>query len=304
LSNEFIALALRSDVASTVQIAVLLVLADAANADGVCWPSVDHLAEASRAGRSTVLRVLAEFEEDGYLTRRRRRAQSSVYTLNRERLSRKSRSGTSQSETSQSETPKVPERDRSIGTPKGTQKRPKSKTAKKAVEEHPDARKLCDRLVELMVANKCKKPTIGKAWLDAARLLLTKDGRTFEDALSVLEWSQANTFWRGNIESMPTFREKYDRLRLAAEGRGELKAPAPRLDSADAVRSWLKDEWRAGRTSEIERRTGLRYALPDLPLNTRGAEAAAAFYAEHARNWITEHVDELVSRMTRKVDAA
>jgi hypothetical protein len=81
-----------------------------------------------------------------------------------------------------------------------------------------DVEALCSRLVELMVSNGCAAPTITKAWRTSARLLLDRDARPLADALRVLEWSQQSEFWRSNIQSLPTFREKYDRLRLQRDG--------------------------------------------------------------------------------------
>jgi hypothetical protein len=74
---------------------------------------------------------------------------------------------------------------------------------------------LCRRLAELMLANDPKAKTYpeSKSWLDAARLLVDSDGRHFEEALAVLEWSQQDEFWRTNVLSMPTFRKQYPRLR-------------------------------------------------------------------------------------------
>lgn len=80
----------------------------------------------------------------------------------------------------------------------------------------PDVDALCTRLVELMVANGCKPPEITKAWRDSARLLLDRDGRDFDKAIALLEWSQAHPFWHTNILSMPTFRKQYERMRLQA----------------------------------------------------------------------------------------
>jgi hypothetical protein len=75
---------------------------------------------------------------------------------------------------------------------------------------------LCRRLAELMLANdpKAKVEPESKRWLDAARLLVDADGRHFEEALAVLEWSQQDEFWRTNVLSMPTFRKQYPRLRM------------------------------------------------------------------------------------------
>jgi hypothetical protein len=79
-----------------------------------------------------------------------------------------------------------------------------------------DVDALCARLVELMTANGCKPPAITEQWRTAARLLLDRDGREFDKALALLEWSQAHQFWHTNILSMPTFRKQYERMRLQA----------------------------------------------------------------------------------------
>jgi hypothetical protein len=79
-----------------------------------------------------------------------------------------------------------------------------------------DVKALCDRLADGMVANDCLRPTITQGWRDAARLLIDKDGRELSKALALIDWCQADEFWRGNIKSMGKFREQYDTLRLRA----------------------------------------------------------------------------------------
>ncbi|TFD80855.1 HNH endonuclease [Cryobacterium psychrophilum] len=81
-------------------------------------------------------------------------------------------------------------------------------------KEHVDA--LCALLSELIVGNGSKRPTIGKGWLNAARLMLTADARDPVAAERLMRWCQADSFWKANVMSMPTFRKNYDRLRLAA----------------------------------------------------------------------------------------
>lgn len=299
VSNEFFSLALRCEVATTTQIAVLMVLADAADDDGVCWPSVEFLVSATRAGRSTVLRTLAELEQDGYLTRQRRRAKASVYKLNKDRLARRSRSGTSQKETSQpgtsrSENGKVPQRDRSKGTPQRTP------TRRESEEEHPEARKLAERLVERMVDNGCRKPSITAEWLRDGRLLLTKDGRSFPEALAVLDWCQSDRFWRKNIRSLPKFRAQFDRLRMDAEEAGALTAKATAPSTPDAAADWLREQWRTADVSQIEQVTGLRYEVPDLPLEVTGRTEVDAWLREHRQQWITDNHALIITRLTER----
>lgn len=88
---------------------------------------------------------------------------------------------------------------------------------KKPKVDRPDVDALCNRLVELMDKRGCRTPNITDRWRDAARLLLDNDRIKgvpirFEKAMEVLEWSQVDDFWNNNIHSMPTFREKFDKL--------------------------------------------------------------------------------------------
>lgn len=80
-----------------------------------------------------------------------------------------------------------------------------------------DVERACRTLVDAIAANGSKRPAITDKWRDAARLMLDKDGRTLDDVLGAIRWSQADEFWRSNVMSMPTLRKQYDRLRLAAQ---------------------------------------------------------------------------------------
>ena len=94
----------------------------------------------------------------------------------------------------------------------------------------PEVVGLCDLLADLIEANGSKRPTIGKAWHDAARLLLDRDDRTEAQVEAIIRWSQADEFWRSNVLSMPTLRRQFDRLRLARNAdlekrRGQVARP-------------------------------------------------------------------------------
>lgn len=89
--------------------------------------------------------------------------------------------------------------------------------------ERADVERLCTHLADRIEANGVKRPTIGKSWRDSARLMLDRDGRSEDKIHAAIDWCQDDEFWRGNVLSMPTLREKYDQLRLHA-ARGK---PAP-----------------------------------------------------------------------------
>ncbi|MCB9377109.1 MAG: helix-turn-helix domain-containing protein [Microthrixaceae bacterium] len=80
-----------------------------------------------------------------------------------------------------------------------------------------DVERLCIRLADAIAANGSKRPTITKAWRDAARRLIDLDGRTETQIAAAIDWCQDDEFWRTNVLSMPTLRKQYDRLRLAAQ---------------------------------------------------------------------------------------
>ena len=84
-------------------------------------------------------------------------------------------------------------------------------------ERRGDVDRLCEHLADRIERNGSKRPTIGKTWHDAARLMLDNDGRTEQEVHGAIEWCQADEFWRSNILSMPKLREKYDQLRLQAQ---------------------------------------------------------------------------------------
>lgn len=86
-----------------------------------------------------------------------------------------------------------------------------------AIADRPDVDRLCALLADHIESNGGKRPSIGKGWRDAARLMLDRDGRTEEQITKAINWCQRDEFWRGVVLSMPKLREKYDTLRLQAQ---------------------------------------------------------------------------------------
>lgn len=83
-----------------------------------------------------------------------------------------------------------------------------------------DVDEICDHLAGAIEANGSKRPTVTARWRTAARLMLDKDGRTQEEIHGAIDWCQRDEFWRANVLSLPTLREKYDQLRLQAQRKG------------------------------------------------------------------------------------
>ena len=99
-------------------------------------------------------------------------------------------------------------------------------------EPRADVRDLCDALSESLTHNGVRH-TVGKAWHTAARLILDKDARPFDEVIEVIDYATTDDFWRPNILSMPKLREKYDTLRLQMQRK-------PAMSRQDEV---LRREW-------------------------------------------------------------
>jgi hypothetical protein len=91
---------------------------------------------------------------------------------------------------------------------------PSNSEGKQSIVNVPTGGRLSNLLADLIATNDPDgvRPTISKEWLDAERLLVTKDGRDPQMAAHLIRWCQADGFWRGNIKSMPKFRAKYSTL--------------------------------------------------------------------------------------------
>lgn len=102
----------------------------------------------------------------------------------------------------------------------GTVIRKTSSSKKNAGDPEPqrdDVDRICAHLVERIVANGSKKPTVTETWKREARLLLDADKRTEQQVHDAIDWCQGNAFWCPKVMSMSKLRAKYDQLRLEAK---------------------------------------------------------------------------------------
>ena len=115
-----------------------------------------------------------------------------------------------------------------------------------ALVSRDDVLRLCDHLADRIEANGSNRPTIGKGWHDAARLMLDRDGRTEQEIHGAIDWCQQDEFWRSNILSMPKLREKYDQLRLQAQRQGRAGTPRQQAESEMWDRAYARAAAREG----------------------------------------------------------
>ena len=78
------------------------------------------------------------------------------------------------------------------------------------------ARNLTELLVELICANdpKARIPRDLEHWVGHIERLHRLDGRDDQEIEAVIRWSQADEFWRANILSTRSLREKFPQLLL------------------------------------------------------------------------------------------
>lgn len=86
-----------------------------------------------------------------------------------------------------------------------------------------DVERICVHLADRVEANGSKRPNITKGWRDAARLLLDADGRTERQIHNMIDWCQADEWWRSRVMAMPKLRKVYDSMRLQALEQHEKK---------------------------------------------------------------------------------
>lgn len=88
-----------------------------------------------------------------------------------------------------------------------------------------DVERVCLHLAERVAANGSKRPTVTKGWRDAARLLIDQDGRTERQIHNMIDWCQADEWWRSRVMAMPKLRKVYDSMRLQALEQHEKAKP-------------------------------------------------------------------------------
>jgi hypothetical protein len=127
---------------------------------------------------------------------------------------------------------------------------PKSKTKP---ESSPEALQAAERLLGLVVVNN-PSSTLAKApedrrratavrWADTMRLLHEVDRHSWEEIASLVDWCQADQFWRSNILSADKLREKWDQLTAKKNAsQGGVRTASDALEAQLARVRMLREE--------------------------------------------------------------
>lgn len=206
---------------------VLLAIADsAADHGGDSWPSIATLAGKAKVDGRTVQRAIRRLVELGELTVKSNAGKNgvNVYRV----MTHPRRGATPGTESPPAERhpgSESPTPGRESTDPRHSATRTVLEPSTKATIQEPsssepasraDVDALCTHLADRIEANGSKRPTVGKTWRDAARLMLDLDERTESQVHATIDWCQNDEFWRSNILSMAKLRNQYEQLRLQA----------------------------------------------------------------------------------------
>ena len=88
----------------------------------------------------------------------------------------------------------------------------------RAVEDpRPDVDAVCDAMAASVQRRTGRAPRVTAAWRTQARLMIDRDGRSVEEIARIIDWVEADDFWRANVLSVPKLRQKFDTLRLQSQ---------------------------------------------------------------------------------------
>ncbi|GKT04399.1 replication protein [Furfurilactobacillus entadae] len=130
--------------------------------------------------------------------------------------------------------------------------------------------KLLQTLMDKNNPNRRHSEDIQK-WADVVRLMKERDHRTPEQIEFLIEWSQANSFWSGNILSMTKLRAQFDKLVIQVKrDRGVPSAAAtPEVTSSkdDSIHDALETNG-----GDVEEVIADFEADPDIPITRKEVE--------------------------------
>lgn len=220
VSNRALTWAFEQDLKSGPKF-VLVALADWADDEGSCFPGVVTIAKRVGSVESAVRENLSRLKRAGLVVEERRNRASGARTSNRYWLQMSGQVHLTPESGGANLTPESDEPNAGIRGDQepesGGESEPLVTNPQITPSESTDWMTLCAMLADRIEANGSKRPSVTKKWLDAARLMVERDGRTVQQVANMIEWCQRDgCWWRSNILSMPKLREKYDQMRLQA----------------------------------------------------------------------------------------
>ena len=187
----------------------LLYLYVRSDAAGRCWPSVNKIAEDMRLDRRTVMRATEELDEGGLVERQITPGKITHYKI------KPVSNGTPVCEMQGTGV-----RNDTAPVSNGTPEQSKEQTKEQNKPYHLFAEKLKTKIIEAGSQAKLNgKQTT--AWANDFRLIVEQDKRTSENITAMIEAVFKDSFWKNQIRSAGSLREKWnegklDRLNVSA----------------------------------------------------------------------------------------
>lgn len=133
------------------------------------------------------------------------------------------------------------------------------KSAKRTFPPESHEYQLADRLWRRIKGNnpEAREPNL-QSWANDIRLMHERDQRTWERIANMIDWSQKDSFWSGNILSAKKLREQYDKMRAKAiseykqDHRGAPPPAHPVAQQKFSAKQWVLDAYQArGSVDEV-----------------------------------------------------
>lgn len=115
----------------------------------------------------------------------------------------------------------------------------------KIKENNPDHKKLTD-------SQKQK-------WADHIRLMIERDKRTPQQIHNMIDWCQADDFWKTNILSTAKLRKQYDAMKVKANSNYRKRGTIRR----EPIPGWMKEDLKKRDESKSDPRIQHGYVIPD-----------------------------------------
>jgi hypothetical protein len=202
---------------------VILSLADRADSNNFCFPSIVRLSKDTCLNRKTVLEAIRILEDLGYITIEKGLGKVNKYILNLENPVPKVTPVPKTEPVPKSVLPPVPETvlpSTEIGTAtsteNGTLTYQSNLSTNLSVESTPEndldlsfAKLMFSMILE--VAPKSRQPNY-KSWTNTIRLMRERDGHTPQEITDVFKFANTDDFWRTNILSPDKLRAQFAKL--------------------------------------------------------------------------------------------
>ncbi|WP_394267483.1 hypothetical protein [Limosilactobacillus vaginalis] len=96
-------------------------------------------------------------------------------------------------------------------------------------------------------------------WADSIRLMIERDNRSPKQIKNMVDWCQADSFWKTNILSTAKLRKQYDAMKVKANSNYRKQGTIRR----EPIPGWMKEDLKKRAESKSDLRIQRGYVIPD-----------------------------------------